>query len=78
MRRHAFRRFCARVRGEEVSVERFEHERRLGRCDGCDEPAAFQVVLPSGSEVLLCRVHDEQHRERLVSLGCAVTPMLGV
>lgn len=59
-----------------MSVERFEHERRLSRCDGCDEPAAFQVVLASGFELLLCRVHAEQHREVLA--GCEVTPMLGV
>ena len=41
----------------------------LDRCDRCGAAAATRAVLPSGGELLFCRHHTRQHRDRLLELA---------
>jgi ribosomal protein S14 len=39
------------------------------RCDRCGAPAQVLALLRTGGELLFCRHHVRQHRQRLGSIG---------
>jgi hypothetical protein len=46
------------------------------RCDRCGARARFQVVLPSGGELVFCAHHGRRYEAALVGHGADVRPVL--
>jgi ribosomal protein S14 len=42
------------------------------RCDRCGAAARVRAVLSTGSELLFCRHHFNEHEARLVDIGATV------
>lgn len=42
------------------------------RCDRCGAAARVRAVLSTGSELLFCRHHFNEHEARLVDMGATV------
>ncbi len=42
------------------------------RCDRCSAAARVRAVLPSGSELLFCKHHYNEHREGLEAKGAVL------
>jgi hypothetical protein len=50
------------------------HEHRLRYCDRCGATAKFEVVLPSGRNLLFCAHHAYANTDALCEIG-AVLPI---
>lgn len=50
------------------------HAERLKRCDRCGATAKFEVVLPSGGNLLFCAHHAYANTDALCEVG-AVLPI---
>lgn len=50
-------------------------EKRLRRCDRCAAEPKFQLVLPSGGDLLFCAVHAYAQSDAIIAAG-AVLPMV--